>query len=156
MNVAAAARRQVVTFALGDDLFAADVTEVERVLAYRPPAALPNLPDWVAGMAEYAGRSLPVLDLRARFSMEPAPPEVARRVLVLDAGGVRVGLVVDRVVDVVAVPPESWDAAPPLFRGLSGEYLHGVLRRDGRLVMVLHAARLLSSTERLALQRATA
>lgn len=146
-------RRQVVTFALGDDLFAADVTEVERVLAYRPLATLPNLPDWVAGMAEYGGRSLPVLDLRARFSMPAAPTEVARRVLVLDAGGVRVGLIVDRVVDVVAVPPESWDVAPPLFRGLSGEYLHGVLRRDGRLVMVLDAARLLSSTERLALER---
>jgi chemotaxis signal transduction protein len=45
---------------------------------------------------------------------------------------------------------------PPLFRGLAGEYLRGIARRNGRLVIFLDVARLLSTTERLALQRPTA
>lgn len=150
----ATARRQVVVFALGDDLFAADVFEVERVLTYVAPRAVPEMPPWVAGLAEYAGQSIPVVDLRARFELPPAGGDVERRLLVLGAEGARVGVVVDRVLEVASVPAESWDAPPPLFRGLASDYLHGVVRRDGRILMVLNAARLLSATERLVLERA--
>ncbi|HEY0971348.1 MAG TPA: chemotaxis protein CheW [Gemmatimonadales bacterium] len=147
------ARRQVVTFSLGDELFAADVAEVERVLVYAAPRPVPELPRWVAGMVEYGGSSLPVIDLRARFELPPADAAAERRILVLGAGGSRVGVVVDRVHDVTAVPAGSWDEPPALFRGLASDYLHGVVRREGRLVMVLNAARLLAATERLVLER---
>ena len=55
-----------------------------------------------------------------------------------------------------AVPVDTVDPAPPLFRGLSREYVGGVLRRDGRLVVLLHLARLLSATERLAFEQVLA
>ena len=143
---------QIVSFALGDDLFALDEREVERVLRWSPPAPVPRLPAWVAGVLEHAGRTLPIVDLRRRFELPPAPAGVEPRVLVVHpAGGERVGLVVDRVVDVSAVAAGGLDPAPALFRGLSRDYLHGVLRRDGRLVIVLDGARLLSATERIAL-----
>lgn len=151
-----AVRRHVVTFALGEELFAVDVHEVERVLRYRRPAPLPRLPDWVAGLVEHDGRSLAVVDLRRRFQLPPAPAGVEPRIVVIGGADGRVGAVVDRVVDVTAVSAEQLDPAPALFRGLSGDYLQGVLRRDGRLIVVLHAARLLSATERMMLAAASA
>ena len=148
---------QLVTFALGDDHFALDVREVERVLRWREPVPVPRLPGWVAGVVEHAGRTLPLVDLRRRFELPAAPADVEPRVLVVQpAAGERVGVVVDRVVDVSAVGAGRLDAAPALFRGLSRDYLHGVLRRDGRLVIVLDGTRLLSATERLALTQAIA
>ena len=144
--------RQVVIFALGEDLFAADVRVVERVLRFETPVVVPNMPGWVAGVVEHAGRSLPLVDLRSRFELPAAPADVERRVLV--AGGAEaVGLVVDRVIEVAAVAG-TLDAPPALFRGLAREYLRGILRRDGRLVMVLDVAHLLTATERIALQQA--
>ena len=146
---------QLVTFALGDDHLALDVAEVERVLRWRTPAAVPQLPAWVAGVIEHAGRTLPLVELRRRFELPAAPAGVEPRVLVLHVGdGERVGLVVDRVVDVRPVGAGRLDPAPTLFRGLSRDYLQGVLRRDGRLVIVLDGARLLSATERIALTQA--
>ena len=64
------------------------------------------------------------------------------------------GAIVDRVVDVTSVSEDQIDPAPPLFRGLSGDYLQGVLRRGGRLIVILHAARLLSATELMMLASA--
>ena len=66
-------RAQIVTFRLGDDLFAADINSVERVLRYKQPSPVPNVPEWIEGVIEYQKRVLPVVDLRARFSMERAP-----------------------------------------------------------------------------------
>ncbi|MHB1224546.1 MAG: chemotaxis protein CheW [Gemmatimonadaceae bacterium] len=149
-------RRHIVTFALGEEFFAADVHEVERVLRYRQPAPVPRLPDWVAGLVEHDGRSLAVVDLRRRFQLPPAPAEVEPRIVVIGDEEGRVGAIVDRVVDVTSVNADQLDPAPALFRGLSGNYLQGVLRRDGRLIVVLHAARLLSATERMMLAAASA
>lgn len=154
--MSAAVRRHIVTFAVGDELFAADVHEVERVLRYRAPAPVPRLPDWVAGLIEHNGRSLAVVDLRRRFQLPPAPAGAEPRIVVVGDHAGRIGAIVDRVVDVTSVNPDQVDPAPPLFRGLPGDYVQGVLRRDGRLIVVLHAARLLSATERMMLADASA
>lgn len=151
-----AIRRHIVTFAVGEELFAADVLEVERVLRYRVPAPVPRLPDWVAGLLEHEGRSLAVIDLRRRFQLPPAGADTEPRIVVIGGDEGRVGAIVDRVVDVTSITAEQMDPAPPLFRGLAADYVQGVVRRDGRLVVVLHAARLLSATERMMLADASA
>ncbi len=142
---------QVVTFALGDDLFAFDVREVERVIRYRAPVAVPRMPDWAAGMLESWYGSFALIDLRRRFSMPPAPAEVEPRIVVLPHETGRIGVVVDRVLEVARAAPGHLDPAPPLFRGLAAESVIGILRREGPPALVLRAAWLLTSAERVAL-----
>ncbi|HKO15436.1 MAG TPA: chemotaxis protein CheW [Gemmatimonadaceae bacterium] len=147
---------KLVTFRLGEDLFAADIFAVERVLRYQTPTAVPDAPPWIEGMIEYQSRVLPVINLRRRFELPPIPPAAETRILVLNSGGEWVGAVVDAVLEVTSVDPAQLSAPPVLFRGLAGEYLKGIVRRaDGagadRLVIVLDADRLLSATDRIAL-----
>ena len=144
-------RVPLVLFGLGDDLFAADVQEVECVLKARALAAVPHLPNWVAGLLEHLGRSLAVIDLRARFELPTAPAGVEPRILVISGAEGRIGILVDRVAEVAAVDVADIDPSPALFRGLGREYVRGTVRRDGRLILLLHGGRLLTATERLAL-----
>jgi purine-binding chemotaxis protein CheW len=89
--------------------------------------------------------------------LPPTEPTPATRILVVDIPLadrlLTLGLVVDRVIEVAPVAG-TLDDAPPLFRGLAREYLQGILRREGGLVIVLDLARLLTATERIALQQA--
>jgi purine-binding chemotaxis protein CheW len=142
---------QIVTFRIEQDLFAADVRAVERVL--RPTAITPvrNMPPWVSGVLDYQKRVVPVIDFRARFELPAAAPTNETRVLVFNVSGSWVAAVVDAVLDVSALEPGRLEPPPPLFRGLAAGYLRGIVRRDGKLVMLLDADRLLSATERLAL-----
>jgi chemotaxis signal transduction protein len=55
---------------------------------------------------------------------------------------------------VVALGAEQVAPPPPLFRGLPAEYLRGLVRRDGRMVIYLEVQRLLTSTEALQLAQA--
>lgn len=150
---ATSALTKIVTFALGDDLFAADIFSVERVLRYQPPRSIPNVPSWIEGVIEYQGRVVPVINLRARFEMPPTEVHGGTRILIFQAAGEWIGAVVDAVVEVTAMEKGALSPPPPLFRGLAGEYLLGILRRKDRLAIVLDVARLLSSNERLVLER---
>lgn len=145
---------KLVTFRIGDDLFAADIFSVERVLRYQPPTSVPDLPGWVEGVIEYQARVVPVVNLRRRFELPELPPRPETRILVLNGGGEWIGAVVDAVVEVTGFEAEQFQPPPKFFRGLAGEYLKGTVRLGERLVVVLDVERLLSATERLALRQA--
>jgi purine-binding chemotaxis protein CheW len=96
-----------------------------------------------------------VIDLRRRFEMEPAPAQPATRILVFAADSEWVGAVVDAVLEVTTVAGTDLAPPPTLFRGLSAEYVRGIVRRDGRLIVYLDVAKLLTATERLTLRNVT-
>ncbi len=147
---------KLVTFRLGDDLFAADIFSVERVLRYQEPTAVPDLPGWLEGVIEYQSRVVPVIDLRRRFELSQAPVRPETRILVLNSGSEWVGALVDAVVEVATVDASRISPPPAFFRGLAAEYLQGIVKRDDKLVIVLDVERLLAATDRLVLERAVA
>lgn len=147
---------KLVTFRLGDDLFAAGIFSVERVLRYQEPRAVPDLPTWVEGVIEYQSRVVPVIDLRKRFELPETPVRPETRILVLNAGSEWVGAVVDAVVEVATVDATRISPPPAFFRGLASEYLEGIVKREDKLVIVLDVERLLAATDRLVLERAAA
>jgi purine-binding chemotaxis protein CheW len=147
---------KIVVFRLGKDLFAAGVRSVERVVRYQRARPLLDMPPWVDGVIEYRANVIPQLDLRRRFELREPTAGPTTRVLVLNAGGGWVAVVVDAVLEVAAYDASQLAAAPALFRGLAGEYLQGLVRHAERLVILLDVERLLSATERLRLEQATA
>lgn len=144
---------KLVTFRLGDDLFAADIFAVERVLRFQQPTVVPEMPPWVEGVVEYQARVVPVINLRKRFELPDLPVRAETRILVLNAGGEWIGAIVDAVIEVSGVPQEQLSDPPALFRGLSAEFLKGIVRQGERLVIVLDIERLLATTARLVLER---
>jgi purine-binding chemotaxis protein CheW len=107
----------------------------------------------VEGVLHYQSRVIPVLDLRSRFTLERVAPRSETRIVVLSAGEQWLGVVVDAVLGVESLAPEQLSPPPTLFRGLAAEYLRGIARHDETLLIVLDTDRLLTSTERIALER---
>ena len=145
---------KLVTFRLGDDHFAADIFSVERVLRYAVPTSVPDMPAYIEGVIDYQGRVVPIVNLRRRFEMPVSEARNETRTLVLNVEGEWIGVVVDAVTEVASFDRAAVAPPPQLFRGLAGEYLKGILRRGDRLVIFLDVDKLLSSTERIALQQA--
>jgi purine-binding chemotaxis protein CheW len=150
---APAAASQIVTFRLGNELFAADIFSVERVLRYTTPSPVPNVPAWIEGVIDYQGRVVPVINLRRRFELPDAPIPADARILVLTVEDEWVAATVDGVLDVSVLDASRLAAPPTLFRGLAAGYLRGVVRRGERLVVFLDVPRLFSTDERIVLER---
>lgn len=141
---------QFVAFRVGSQEFAVNIFQVERILRYERPATLPGTPDFLEGVVRYAGGVVPVVDLRKRLSL---PSEVREevRMMVLELETQRVAIVVDQVLEVLRVDAAVITAPPPMVRGLAAQYISGIIARPDRTIVLLNAARLLSSEERLAL-----
>lgn len=154
-----AERTQLVTFRVGDDLFAADIFSVERVLRYAAPRPIPNVPAWLEGVIDYGGRVVPVIDLRARFELGPAVSRDGARILVIVAGEDWIGAIVDGVDEVVTIATTRLSPPPDLFKGLAKPFVRALVRaktEEEPVIVVLDVAQLLTARERIVLEQAVA
>ena len=143
---------QLVVFRVGPQHFAIDIFQVERILRYAEPAPLPKAPDFLEGMLAYGEGLVPLVDLRTRLDAE-ARIEEDTRIMILSLEPERIGIVVDAVLEVAKVPATEITPPHTLIRGLAAEFINGVVRHQGRTVVLLSPGRLLSSTERVALEQ---
>ncbi len=143
---------QVVVFRVGGHEFAFNIFQVQRILRYERPAAVPEAPPFLEGVLQVEGTVIPVIDLRKRFELPHAPLGGETRTMIIEANGAVLGAVVDAVVEVLRVSADMVAPPPPVVRGLAATYVQGIIALPSRTVVMLHAGRLLNSAERIVLQ----
>jgi purine-binding chemotaxis protein CheW len=142
---------QLVTFKVGGQDFAFNIFQVERILRYEAPAPLPKAPAFLEGVLQYQGAAVPLIDLRKRLGAAAALRDDTRTVILEFEGG-RIGIVVDAVTEVMQVAATTVTPPPGIVKGLAAEYISGLVVTNGRTIIVLNTNKLLTSTEKLALQ----
>lgn len=152
------AEAQFVTLGLGAEVFAVPVEYVREILDYRAPFAIPEGPAYLLGLTDVRGRGTATIDLRTKLGLPPVPPTPQTRILVLDIPlqdrVLSLGLVADRVIEVVAVADDQIEPAPDIGVPWRSEYIRGVVRRESGFVVLFELARLLTSQEAAALPAA--
>lgn len=143
---------QVVVFRVGGQEFAFNVFHVRRILRHEAPSPLPKAPAFLEGILQVQGAVVPVIDLRKRFELADARTREETRMMVIECEGLIVAVVVDAVLEVLRISSEAVTMPPAVVRGLAAEYIQGIISVGARMVVLLQTARLLTSTERIALE----
>ncbi|HOS92992.1 MAG TPA: chemotaxis protein CheW [Armatimonadota bacterium] len=147
---------QLVVFGLADESYGVHVLAVEEIIRLQEITAIPHAPDFVEGVINLRGRVIPVLDLRKRFGLPPAEATKSTRIVVVEASGMTVGLVVDSVDEVRNLPTDTIEPPSPIVTTVDSDFLMGVgkLPAGGgqeQLVILLDLDRVTSVAERQAL-----
>ena len=138
----------VVVFTLANECFALPVMQVREILRMQDITPLPKAPPFVTGVVTVRGRVLAVVDVRKRFELEEAQQSEARRIIIVRLPKVLVGLIVDGVEAVIAVPRETIQEAPEVVSGLLGkQYLSGIAQVGTRLILFLNVVAVFSEDE---------
>jgi len=58
---------QYLTFRLGEEVFALDISQVREVLDFTTITKVPRTPEFMRGVINLRGSVVPVVDLRLRF-----------------------------------------------------------------------------------------
>lgn len=145
---------QLVTFKVGGEEFGLDVFAVHEILRWQGVTPVPRAPAFVEGVLDVRGAVVPVIDLRRRFEVRDLAWDDETRIVLVEFGGERLGLVVDSVTEVLRAPETAISAPPAYIKGLAAEFVRGIVRLEGRLVILLDLDRILSSEERIALENA--
>ena len=148
----AAARQEVqfLIFRLGDDEFGLPIDTVDEVSQVPDRITrVPKTPEFLEGVVNLRGEVLPVVDQRRRFDMPRLEDSERRRLVVVRTERHRAGLIVDSVSEVRRSTVDAIEAAPDL-TGEATRLVNGVinLEGEGRIILLLDPAELLSRTER--------
>ncbi|NNG17404.1 MAG: purine-binding chemotaxis protein CheW [Gemmatimonadales bacterium] len=141
---------QLVVFRVGDQDFALEISQVERILRYEAPVGLPNSPDFLEGFMAHADGMVPVVDLRRRMALD-ATVDDDTRTMIVEAAEQRIGVVVDRVLEVIRVDVAAIVAPPPLVRGLAAAYIAGMVTYDDTAIVILNAGKFFTTSEQVLL-----
>jgi purine-binding chemotaxis protein CheW len=128
---------QVVICQLGDESYGLDIGSVYEIIRFAESTAVPTAPAFVDGVINLRGRIIPVMDLSSRFGLARAETTKSTRIIVAGTAGMRVGLVVDAVTEVLMVPDEAVEPTPPVASGLDSSYIRGIAKLADQLVILL-------------------
>lgn len=138
-----------ITFGLGREKFGISIDEVKEIIADYNIVPLPRTPEFIEGIISLRGDIIPIVDMRARFEMEPRESDDETRIIVLEMKDFAVGIQVDNVYEVLKLPEDAIEPPPKLVGGLKGDYIDGVAEARDRLIIILNLDEIFSATEKI-------
>ncbi len=139
-------QRTFILFDVAGATYALRSTDVQHMEMIEQVTPVPNAASFVEGVVLSRGQVVPVVNLRARFGFERSERTLRSRLLVIDSGGRRVGLLADRAREFVAIPDAAIQPPQDAIAGLSGDYLDGVATLGDRIVLILNVRALIGAS----------
>ncbi|MFK4705715.1 purine-binding chemotaxis protein CheW [Roseateles asaccharophilus] len=134
--------RQLLTFRLSEESYGISLDAVQEIRSYTEPTKLRSAPTYMSGVIELRGAMVPVVDLRAAFSMRPARITNQSVIVVLLVGDRNVGLLIDQVDDVADVGPGQERAVPGMVHLVDTMCLQSIVATNDRMILVVDHLRL--------------
>ncbi|MBA1335061.1 MAG: Positive regulator of CheA protein activity (CheW) [Firmicutes bacterium] len=144
---------QLVVFRLGEEEYGMDILGVKEIIRYQKTVKVPDSPDFIEGIINYRDSVVPIMDLNKRFRLTGKGLSDTTRVIIVNMGGKQVGLMVDQVEEVLRINESSIEATPEVVAGVDRQYIRGIGKLEGRLIIILDVERVLTEGEKQELQQ---
>jgi len=144
--------RHLVCFRMGKETFGADIFAVREIVRVPEITHVPGAPSFVLGVINLRGRIISVVDLGKRLGLSATAPGPSSRILVVNLNGVVVGFLVDAATEVLKLAEDAVEPTPEVSAAVNANYLDGVGKVGGRLILLLDLEKVLSSSQRAELE----
>jgi purine-binding chemotaxis protein CheW len=138
---------QVVGFRVGRETFGVPIALVREIVRVPEITSVPNAPEYIEGVINLRGRIIPVVDLRKRFGDKTPERSKKNRVVVVEMETRAIGLLVHSASEVLRILPSEIEAPQNVFQEGELNYITGVGKLKGRLVILLDLNRILQRGE---------
>ena len=123
-----------------------EILKVHEIVGMLPITPVPRTPSFVRGVTNLRGNVIPIIDLRDRLRMAHDGAEETCTIVV-HVHGVQLGVVVDRMSEVLSIAEADIEPTPSFGVDVSTEFLLGLAKSEGRVRILLDIERVLTSTE---------
>lgn len=113
------------------------IRQVHEITRKGKTTKLPGTPEFLDGVMNLRGSIIPIIDLKKRCGLGVTYTKDTTRIVVIENKTRKCGVVVDDVVEIVAVGGENIDEPPAIAGGISSNYISGLCKVDDRLIIAL-------------------
>ena len=138
---------QFISFAIGDDQYGVDIMAVREIKGWSEITHLPNQPEYVRGVLNLRGVIVPIIDLRCRFGQGLTEAASTHIVIIVQIGSRPVGLLADRVLDIVSFDSTKVQSVPRIAQASRINFLSGLVTVDSAMIALIDLPNLLSDIQ---------
>lgn len=139
---------KILIFNLNGENYATDIKNVERILGFIEPTEMPDVPDFVEGVINYADEILPIINLQKKFKFSnDKGQDDDKKIIVIKKDNNKFGVIVDTVYEVADISNESFEEAPAITTKISGNYIRGLIKLKEKIVILLDIGKILTEEE---------
>lgn len=124
---------KVVTFKIGEQNFAMDITNVETVVEMMPITKLPSAPKDIEGIINLRGEVIPVVDGAKKLTNKSL--QSGKKIIVVNSDNGKYGLIADEVEQVMGVTENEIEQ----LEMCKSRYIAGIIKKGEKLVVLLHS-----------------
>ncbi len=142
---------QYLTFQLCGETFAIGILAIKELLEYMPMTQVPMMPSFVRGVMNLRGAVVPVIDLSLRFGKGETLVQRRTCVVIVEIEHEEqqqyIGILVDAVHEVLAIPDTDILAAPQFGNHIRSDFIAGMAKVNHKFVVLLDLSQALSVEE---------
>jgi len=135
------------TFGLAGEEYGLEILKVREIIGMMDITAVPRTPEFVRGVINLRGKVIPVVDLRLKFGMPPAEATDQTCIIVVDVGRVEMGIMVDKVSEVLDIVSEDIEPPPSFGVSVDTEFILGMGKANNRVTILLDISRVLTGED---------
>lgn len=137
---------KILVFKLGNEFYATDIMEVERILGYEEPTILPDSPSFLDGVINYENSVLPIINLVDKFKLK-IENSSDKKIIVVKRNDGKFGILVDSVSEVVSILDEEIKNPESIATLISKRYINGFIKNKENIIIMLDLGKILTIEE---------
>src|SRR6476661_4893507 len=141
---ATAGNTEIISFAIGNDQYGVDIMAVREIKGWSEITHLPKQPEYVRGVLNLRGVIVPIIDLRCRFGQGLTEATALHVVIIVQIASRQVGLLGDRVLDIVSFETAQIQSVPRVANGTRIGFLSGLVTIESGMIALIDLPNLLT------------
>ncbi|AOT70846.1 chemotaxis protein CheW [Geosporobacter ferrireducens] len=139
-----------VLFSIGEQEYCIDIDCVEGINKLKDFKVLkvPNTQSYIEGIINLRGSVIPLYNLRKKFQFEDQQYSRDCEILIVSMKGMKVGFIVDTVLDIIKLNESNIDLASDLFTQINSEFIYGIGKSENKMLILLDVQHILTREER--------
>lgn len=147
------------SFFLGNEEYGVEILRVREIIGLIDITPLPQMPSYVKGVINLRGKIIPVIELRAKFALDPKEYTEETCVIVVevteeDDERFHMGVIVDNVSEVIDIPRSNIDPAPKFGGAMNTSYILGMGKVKDKVLTLLDIDKVMSQSDLVGLAEA--
>ncbi|OLP56198.1 chemotaxis protein CheW [Rhizobium rhizosphaerae] len=133
---------EIIAFRLHEQEFCVKTTTIREIRGWAPSTPIPHSPAEVIGVMNLRGTVIPIIDLAHKLGMESTVANERSAIVVAEVHNMVVGLVVDRVSDILTVQGSQVQPVPEITTSFDRSFAEGIIASDSGMICFLNLARM--------------